>query len=143
MQQILEDFPWLWAIHSYWSYHQSDKVKISQNTQDLRLALSQKSTATLYSVWALTVDSSALLNAHIEEMPRNEDATWAEVITGKIFDHLTIKYLFLVGSPESTYAASDIIIFRSPDKTGLDEVVSAVTYLQGSGLKRPLGEDMI
>ncbi len=137
IQRILCDFPWLWAIHSCWSCHQSDMVKVSQDMQDLKLALSQQSMITSFTFWALTVEPCELMNERIREITRLENITWAEAIEKQTLSHLSIVYLFLVGSPTNDYADSEIIIFRNPNKTGFDDIVKTVIQLQGSITQRP------
>ena len=124
MWRILYDFPYLWAIRSRWSAHKPGMVKVSQDMQDLKLALSQQSIATHFTFWAFTTQPCEIMNEYIREIDRSEGDTWAEAIAKQRPSHQTLtKHLLLVGSSVSDYADSNLIIFRTPDETWLTAIL--------------------
>lgn len=133
LQSILADFSSLWAIHSRWSVTISKDVKVSQEMQDLKMALSQPSTKTAFGFWAFVSDGSGedFFNASMVRIVRTEGETWAESVMEQTSHLGAIVYLFLVGSPDSDYAEKEVIIFRHPDKVSLHGVVKTVIQLQG------------
>lgn len=131
MWKILYDFPYLWAIRNRWSAHKPEIVKVSQDMQDLKLALSQQSMTTHFTFWAFTTQACEIMNEYIREIDRSEDDTWAEAIAKQRPGHLTLtRHLLLVESSDSDHATSNIIIFRNPDESWLDDVIETVIQLQ-------------
>lgn len=121
-QTLLRDFPWLWAINHCPTIEDHKNIKVSQNTENLKMVLSQTPEGANYSVWTITAGSYC---TEATCLPRKEDMRWAEIIMQKT--HSSSKVLYIV----TVVSRYNIVIFRNPKKKPFNDLIEEVCLLHG------------
>ncbi len=137
-ERLLRDFPWLWAIRSYHSWDDGDFTKVSQDTADLKLVLTQPSDKTRFLIWTITSQPGESFNMKARCLNRLNGDTWAESVMQQTLGCGVEEILYLVVVDPlwgEKHPTRHITIFRHPEKKPMNELVEKVCQLQGSNAR--------
>jgi hypothetical protein len=128
----LTDFPWLWAINNRPSGCDAKFIKVNQDMSDLKLALSNPSSATKFVVWTVSVKQFDVF-AQVRPLERVEGELWADAAMNQTEMMTDILYI-AIADPiwGEDHPTRRITIFRHPEKQRLNEVVEHLRELCGS-----------
>ncbi|MBP9760168.1 MAG: hypothetical protein KBD24_02245 [Candidatus Pacebacteria bacterium] len=136
IEALLRDFPWIWAINSHPTGHDSEYMRVSQELADLRVVLGQSSQDTRFDVWAITTQACSVFNMEARCLERSENEVWAEAVMRQTKFMDSILYLVAVDPLwGKNHPTRRLIIFRHPGKKSFNELVEEDCQLRGSNAR--------